>query len=386
MRLPPLLLAGMMLVMSAPSSRATSSRIFPQTALLRARAEARAAESRVRALERRADAASSRAARARAAQNLAVARIAAAEAGISAATARMRIAEGRRRAQRIRLAVEERPTATLLAGLQTLARRPPALAFAQPGSLQDLVHTRALLASTLPAIAARTQDLRAGLAAATAIERQSAAAAAALRAGRADLDMQRGRLAVLERENLRASRTFMNSALIEGDRALVLGEDARAIVSQSRQRQIDAATVRSLSALPEPAPRPGSRIASPRSGTRPAYLLPVDGDVLTGAGEISAAGVHARGTTLLAAPDARVVAPADGRIVYAGPFRSYGVVVIIDHGGGWTTTITDLRTLEVAAGDAVGRGETLGSAARVRPEITVELRRAGRPVPIAPLL
>lgn len=377
MRLLLLLLAGTTLTASAPS---------PQNALLRARAEAREAANRVTTLERRAAVATSRATRARAAQNLAVARIAAAEAGISAAEARVRIVEGRRAAQRARLAAEERPTVTLIAGLQTLARRPPALALVQPGSLQDLVRTRALLASTLPAVAARTRTLRAELAAATRIERDATAAAAALRAGRANLDAQRTRLAALEAVSLRQSQSFIDAALGEGDRALAMDEDARTIVSRSRQRQRDAAVLRALSTLPEPRLRPGTGPREPRSGTRPTYLLPADGRVLIGAGEISAAGVHARGTTLGVAPGAAVVAPAAGRVVYAALFRSYGGVVIVDHGGGWTTTVTDLRSLDVASGASVARGEMLGAARRSRPEITVELRRAGRPVPIASVL
>ena len=377
MRLLLLLVTGATLTASTPS---------PQVALRRARAEAGEAASRVKALERRAAVATSRATRARAAQNLAVARIAAAEARISAAEARIRIVEGRGAAQRARLAAAERPTVTLIAGLQTLARRPPALALVQPGSLQDFVRIRALLASTLPAVAARTRTLRAELAAATRIELDATAAAAALRAGRANLDAQRTRLAALEAASLRQSQSFIDAALGEGDRALAMGEDARAIVSLSRQRQRDAAVLRALSALPEPLPRPGTRAREPRAGARPTYLLPADGRVLIGAGEISAAGVHARGTMLSVASGAAVVAPAAGRVVYAAPFRSYGAVVIIDHGGGWTTTITGLRSLDVASGASVARGETLGAAPRTRPEITVELRRAGRPVPIASVL
>ena len=83
--------------------------------------------------------------------------------------------------------MEERPAVNLVAGLQTLARRPPALALVQRGSLADLVRTRALLASTMPAIAARTRGLRADLAASTRIEREAAASAATLRARRAEL-------------------------------------------------------------------------------------------------------------------------------------------------------------------------------------------------------
>lgn len=378
-----LLLAAVATGLAAAAVASTGS---PQTALLRAQAEARAAQGRVRALEARADAATSRVNRTRAALAAAVARIAAAEAGINAAEARVRIVEARRAAQRVRLAAEERPAVTLVAGLQTLARRPPVLALLQPGTLQDLVHTRALLASTMPAIAARTAGLRAELAIADRIERQSIAAANALRARRADLDTQRRRLAVLETQGLARRQVFVDAALGEGDRALALGEDARAIVSQSRQRRNDAAVASVLAQLPGPLLRPGSRIGPPPSTERPRYLMPAQGRVLVGAGEISAAGVHARGITLATAPDAPVVAPADGRVVYAGPFRSYGYIAIIDHGAGWTTLVTDLAALDVRAGDSIDRGEDLGRASSRRPQITVELRQGGRPVPIAPLL
>lgn len=358
----------------------------PRTELLRAQAEAGAAASRVRALETRASIATGRANRARAAQAAAVARIAAAEAGISAAQARVRIVDGQRRVQRARLAAEERPTVMLVAGLQTLARRPPALALVQPGSLEDLVRTRALLASTMPAIAARTRDLRAELAAATRIERAATLAARSLRARQASLDVERRKLARLEAASLRERQTYVDAALGEGDRALALGEDARAIVSQSRQRRDDAGVARALSRLPGPVLRPGTRTVFLRAQLRPRYLLPVDGRVVTGAGEISAAGVHARGLTLATEAEAEIVSPAAGRVVYAAPFRSYGAIVIIDHGGGWTTLVTNLGALDVVIGRTVARGEALGTAGAGRPEITVELRRGGRPVPITPLL
>jgi len=375
-----------LLVAAGLGVAANGSEPSPQTALLRAQAEARAADRRVQELEKRARVFTDRADRARAAQATALARLAAAEAGISAAEARVRIVDAQRRAHRVRLAAEERPTATLLAGLQTLARRPPALALVQPGSLDDLIRTRALLASTMPAIAARTQGIRAQLAESTRIERQARLAAQSLRARQADLAAERRKLAVLEAASLRERQTYVDAALGEGDRALALGEDARAIVSRSQQQRQDAAVASALAQLSGPVLRPGTRAAPPRTGSRPRYILPVDGRVLIGAGEISAAGVHARGVTLATDSEAEVVAPAAGRVVFAAPFRSYDGIVILDHGAGWTTTITNLATLDVVPGDSVGRGDTLGAAGSGRPEITVELRRGGRPVPIAPLL
>ncbi|MEA3048721.1 MAG: murein hydrolase activator, partial [Sphingomonadales bacterium] len=75
---------------------------------------------------------------------------------------------------------------------------------------------------------------------------------------------------------------------------------------------------------------------------------------------------------------------APGRIVYARPFRAWGEVVIVDHGGGWTTTITNLGALAVREGDRVGRGDPLGRAAGGR--VSVELRRNGTPMAITNLL
>ena len=80
------------------------------------------------------------------------------------------------------------------------------------------------------------------------------------------------------------------------------------------------------------------------------------------------------------------MAPAAGRIAYAGPFRSYGRIVIIDHGGGWTSLVTDMIALSARVGDRVEQGAPIGRAGAGRPTITVELRRAGQPVDIATLV
>jgi len=104
-----------------------------------------------------------------------------------------------------------------------------------------------------------------------------------------------------------------------------------------------------------------------------------------GFGEISPAGIHARGTVIRSASDTEVIAPRSGRVVYAGRFRSYGEILILDHGSGWTTTITNLTALKVHSGASVQAGDPVGRAAPSS-EIGVELRRQGRPLPIAAFL
>jgi septal ring factor EnvC (AmiA/AmiB activator) len=85
-------------------------------------------------------------------------------------------------------------------------------------------------------------------------------------------------------------------------------------------------------------------------------------------------------------PSSPVAAPAAGRISYAGRYRSFGQIVIIEHGGGWTTLVTNLAVLSVAKGAAVAQGATLGQTGEDQPEITLELRRNGRVMDIAALV
>jgi septal ring factor EnvC (AmiA/AmiB activator) len=347
-------------------------------ALTQAKREAAEAVRRSELLQRQASAATDEAARARARAETVAARIEAAEADITAAEARIRIVEKMRAAQRARLAERQGPVVRLTAALQTLARRPPALALVQPGSLNEAVRVRALLASTLPVVRARTAALRAEVARGNQLRGQAELAVKSLERGQADLLKQRQALAQIEAGQRRRSQALASSALVQSDRALALGEDARDLAEQMDSRQYQSAVRRSLAELPGPTPRPGE--TTPPRPSRQAYILPVEGRIVTGLGEISAAGVHARGLTFETRAGSPAIAPRAGRVAYAGAFRGYGDIVIIDHGGGWTTVVTDLTGLTVRAGVRVAQGAPLG---RVRDKVTVELRRQGRPYPIA---
>ena len=355
-------------------------------ALILARQEAEQARRRSELLESRAARATGEAARARAASSALASRIQGAEADITAAESRIRLIEALRRAQRARLAEKQAPLIRLTAALQTMARRPAALALVQPGSVEDIVHVRSLLASTLPVIRARTAALRAEVERGTQLRRQAERAYAALTSGREELKRRRLALADFERQQRARSETLLASALFESDRALALGEEARELAALAGTRAFQDQLRRRLSGLPGPALRPGTPAQAHSARAGPRYLLPVEGRVVRGMGEISDAGVHARGLTFETAPSAQVVAPASGRVAYAGPFPGYGEILIIVHGGGWTTTITRLASLEVKLGDVVRASQYLGRAEARNPNVGVELRRNGRPFPIAPLV
>jgi septal ring factor EnvC (AmiA/AmiB activator) len=128
------------------------------------------------------------------------------------------------------------------------------------------------------------------------------------------------------------------------------------------------------------------REAAVRRTGRPPYRLPVVGRLVSGLGEVSEAGLRAKGLTLATASSAQVVAPAKGRIGFAGPFRGYDNIVIVDHGGGWASLITHLAHVSVRVGDRVDQGSPIGRMGTGNPRVTVELRRSGRPIDIVPLV
>jgi septal ring factor EnvC (AmiA/AmiB activator) len=265
-----------------------------------------------------------------------------------------------------------------------MTRRPAALALVQPGSVRDAVHVRSLLAATMPEIRRRTAALRAEVARSADLRSQSEQARSALAASRTALGERRTALANFETQQRGRSRQLAGLALSESDRALALGEQAQALAGRVDTRESADALAAALSRLPGPAPRPGAP-QGPGQDAIP-YSLAVQGRLLTGVGEISDGGVHSRGLTIETSAQAEVIAPATGRIIFAGPFRRYENVVIIDHGNGWTSVITNLAALEIAQGTTVQRGQRLGRTGDGSPRVTLELRRDGRPVPFAQFL
>ena len=257
-----------------------------------------------------------------------------------------------------------------------------------------MVHVRAMLSAILPVVRARTADVRADVARGKQLRTAADGALASLKSSQTNLVTQRNQLAALAVERRTAADRLTGNAMAEQDRAIALGEEARDIVDLMGRIDGDASKRASLAALPGPVLRP-ARPGDPRAlpadmqateAAQAPYRMPVVGQVVTGLGEVSDTGVRARGLTIATQPSAQVVAPTGGRVAFAGLYRGFGNIVIIDHGRGWTTLITSLAALDVKVGDTLDQGSPIGRAGPARPTVTVELRRGGQPVDIARLV
>ena len=148
-----LLIAGVAAAIGA-SVAVAQEPVDQRTRLAEAKAQSDAAARRSAALERQAAAERDQARQAQAQEAAVAARIQQAEADIAAGQARLAIVDRLLDAQRTKLAAKQVPVARLMGALQSLARRPAIISLVQPGSVDDLVHVRAVLANTMPVIRA----------------------------------------------------------------------------------------------------------------------------------------------------------------------------------------------------------------------------------------
>lgn len=366
--LPLILGAPVLLAASAPAAAPPIGE-----ALRAAQAEARAAEAEQLRLERAAAAARGEAERLRAEQTAAAQAIVAAEARISAAETGHRLALAQLGAVRARLERQQRPVASLLGGLAMMARRPPLLALADDSSSDEMVRVRLLLDSTLPVIRARTAALSAELERLQRLERRSSAARAQLDLSRSDLRRKMQSFAALEARALERAKESGSGAIAAGDVALAAGEGAERLTEASERMQAAAAIARELAGL---GPAPLSPAASEPLTAPLRYQLPAAAAVTHGFGAANQNGVRSRGIVLGTGRGAPLAVPADGIVRFAGPFRDYDGIVIIDHGDGWMSLILNLNT-PLKRGSRVRLGQALG---RALGPIEVELSRNGRRV------
>src|SRR5688500_11542426 len=230
-RFAPLLLAVPLLVAASAPVQPASENV--DEALKRARADARAADSKVEKLEQEAGRARSEATRLGALQAAAAEAIGAAEARISAADAERRIIAARLAARRQRLQQQQAPIASLLAGLAMMARRPPLLALTSDSSMEEFVRVRLLLDESLPVIRRRTAALASELAEGQRLEARALAARSGLERSRDELAGKRREFASLEARALRSAELSGGAAIGAGDVALAMGEDIERLTGEA---------------------------------------------------------------------------------------------------------------------------------------------------------
>ncbi len=150
---------------------------------------------------------------------------------------------------------------------------------------------------------------------------------------------------------------------------------ARALATSKARNSGDEKTQRTAPAPQRLAMAPGQ---VPFSKIRGRLQLPARGERLGKFGESTGFGPRAQGITLQTRKGAQVVVPYNGRVVFAGPFRDYGLILIISHGEGYHTLLAGLTTLQAVVGQSLLTGEPVGRmGGDGKRSLYIELRRKG---------
>ncbi len=298
------------------------------------------------------------------------------------------------------LAARRGQLAATLAALQRLARQPKVALLTLPADPADTVRGAMLMRAVVPELDARARRLGAELRALGALRADIAADRRRLTATAEALTNQRARLAALIGDKRALMRGARRESWAEQARAAELAARARTV--RGLVRRLIAARGGLLRADMAPAPAqipdrasgtPG-RTASLRAAREVAgpSLLPASGRVVRrfGApGTASGGGARAEGITIETRRAAHVVAPRRGTVVFAGPFRGYGRLLIIEHDGGYHVLLAGLDRIDAVVGDEVLAGEPVGAMAASSngtPNLYLELRLSGRPINPLPWL
>jgi septal ring factor EnvC (AmiA/AmiB activator) len=272
--------------------------------------------------------------------------------------------------------------AALAGALQRLARQPPEALALDPATPLEAARTATLVGAMVGTLERQARALKDELSALTAARQAHLQTRTALAQTLADLAQERDRLETAVAARARAVARLADERSDTADRIARLGRESAELLGR-----LD----------PAPAIAPQNARANLRSApvspadlqALPGYRWPVRGRIVENWGQAQPGGQVSRGLTIEPREAAGLVAPADGTVAFAGTFRGYGQILILEHGGGYHSILAQLSRIDATVGQTVTAGEPVGRAGiddRGTPVLYLELRRNGQPVDPTPWL
>ena len=294
----------------------------------------------------------------------------------------------------------------LLAAIQRIESQAPPAILAAPGDAADAARAAALMADVAPALRERADALAEQLAQLRTLRADIEAEQARLASTEDTLAAQRLELEVLiaERRGLEARRR--NEAVELLAVASSAGERARSIRSLIGELSRMAEVTPNLSprrlevtdAIPAPRMRPPRDMVAARAPTAPLQTLrfadargrlqaPARGEITRRFGHVAEDGTRSDGIFIRTRPRAQVVSPFDARVEFAGPFNTYGGLLILNVGDDYYIVLAGMAVTYASVGQSVLAGEPVGAMpdqSQPAPDLYLELRRDGDAIDPAP--
>jgi murein hydrolase activator len=309
---------------------------------------------------------------------------------------------------RLRQSLEGRRAviANVLAALQRIGRKPPPAILVSPEDALQSVRTAILLGAVVPEMRKETEALAADLSDLLKVRKSIADERDQLRAQANAIENERTRMAALIGERQKQQSDREASLAAERSRATELARQADSLkdLIARLETELDSAARAAREAARSDS-KPGTAVLGDPGRLSPAVTfaslrgrvpLPVNGVKIRDFGAPDGTGAAEKGLSITTRAGAQVTAPADGWVVYAGPFRSYGQLLILNAGGGYHVLLAGMERISVDLGQFVLAGEpvaAMGNGPRVaailatgssQPVLYIEFRKDGTPIDPGP--
>lgn len=296
--------------------------------------------------------------------------------------------------------------ANVLAALERISLNPPPALIVDPSDALGSARGAMLIAAIVPQLRNRADTVSTDLKTLMGIKEQALAEEATLKANYAVLEEEQLRIATLIAarkqgiENVGTQLSTEELAAVDlAERASTLRELIDALSARASQTQTGTPAQPDI---PQLSPEAIQLAFANAARTEPAvpfplargYLAqPANGVTVVQFGAGDGFGGISQGQSIVTRAEAQVVAPADGWVLYKGPYLNYGQIVILNTGQGYTTLLAGLDTISVDIGQFVLLGEPLGqmgsrtigrtvttNAGAAQPTLYIELRQNNEPI------
>ncbi len=293
--------------------------------------------------------------------------------------------------------------AEVLGALQRMGLNPPPAILVRPEDALASVRSSILLAAVVPELRSETEVLIGDLQELARITATIESQRKRLLDTVAEQAAEQERLSLLLDEKQRLQAQSEEQLAIEQARSVELAEQASSLreLIDALEGEIEIAARQAEQPSPDTPASSGTGPllggAEPFSALLGALDLPVAGTIARRFGEGDDSGGVMQGDMVATHSTAIVTAPMDGSVLYAGPFRSYGQLLILNAGEGYHIVLAGMGRISVSPGQTVLAGEPVGLMGETRmasavaftegsngPELYVEFRKDGKPVDPAP--
>ena len=308
--------------------------------------------------------------------------------------------------QKLRQSLEARrdTIAQVLAALQRMGLHPPPALLVSPEDALKAVRSAILLGAVIPELRQKAQAVANDLGELVKLRNAIAAERDNLKKEIASIESDRARMTALIGERQRQQAERETALAAERARAVDLvrqSDNLKDLIAKLESGLDKDARAAREAARPDAIPgarRDPGRLAPAVNfaSLRGHVPLPVNGVKIRDFGAPDSAGGTEKGLSIATRAGAQVTAPADAWVVYAGPFRSYGQLLILNTGGGYHVLLAGMERISVDLGQFVLAGEpvaVMGSGSHIaailatgssQPVLYVEFRKDGTPIDPGP--